>query len=194
MAPRRGVYFDGSTWLTDTHDAIQARGCNATMVIEYRPHVNCIQKRFAEALLWAMHSLGLCSAVVGDSALYVAEKLRTPPDFLTVYIACHHQMLSTDIHMLIQLHPTEVFSIGSVDFVLNRLFIEPGEVIVYTVRYEEQTLVRLQCVDTLIPCGPRSNLNFVRFLWMTFTYYCTNYAMLIFPLHTSGIHVVTTPR
>jgi hypothetical protein len=53
-------------------------------------------------------------------------------------------------------------------------------------------MVEFDCVDCLEPSGPRSNLDFVHFMWITFVYYSTNYAMLILPTRATGSRVLYT--
>jgi hypothetical protein len=77
--------------LTDAYDAVQAQAGNATWVGEILPVVEGPSKRIAEVLLWLFHSLGLCCATVGESAMYIGVKLRSHPDLLTIYIAHHQQ-------------------------------------------------------------------------------------------------------
>jgi len=193
MAARSGLSFDASTQLTDTHDRLQTDTYNATWVGEIQTAVDCTQKRIAEVLLWLLHSLGVCCAIVGDSAMYIAGKSSSQPEFLSIYIAYCAQNLSSDISVLLQIQYTEAFSLGSLVFFLEPLFFKPGEKIVYIVRYGEQTLpVRLMGINSLEPCGPRSNLDFVHFMWTTFAHYCTNYAILVLPSRTSCDKILYT--
>jgi hypothetical protein len=163
MAPQSGIYFDGRP--TDTHDAIQAQVYNVTWLGEIHPVAEGPTKRIAGVLMWLFHSLGLCCATVGESAMYIVGNLRFRHDFLTIIIAHHSQNLSPEIRILLQIQNTSVFSLGSMDYLLQPLFFKPGENIIYIVRYGEETLpVSLECVDSLEPCGPRSNLDFVHFI------------------------------
>jgi hypothetical protein len=181
MAPRSGLYFDGATSLTDTHDIVQAQAGNATWVGEFLPVVEGLTKRIAEVLLWLFHSLGSCCAIVGESAMYIGGKLRSHPNFLPIYIAHHPQNLSTDIRILLQIGHTPAFSLDCLDFLFQHLYSTPGDIF-YIVRYGEETIaIRIDCVDSLETYGPRSNHDFVQFMWTTFAFYSTNYAMLVLP-------------
>ena len=51
MAPRTGLTFDGTTSLTDIHDAVQAQAGTATWVPEFFLVVEVSCKFVAEALL-----------------------------------------------------------------------------------------------------------------------------------------------
>ena len=85
-----------------------------------------------------------------------------------------------------QITPTPAFSLESLDFVFDPYYSRPGENIYYTVRHGDLTIaVRIVCVDCVLPCGPRSNLNLVHFMWSTFAY-CSNYAIVVVPSRTSG--------
>ena len=67
----------------------------------------------------------------------------------------------------------------------------PGENIYYTVRCGlETTAVRIVCADSFESCGPWANLDLTHFIWTTFAYYCTNYAIVVLPLRTSGEKIV----
>jgi hypothetical protein len=141
--------------------------------------------------LWIIHSLDLCYAIVGDSALNIAVKLRTPG--ISYPIAYHAQMLPILTRMFLQLQHTEDFSIGCVDFIPNHVKFIPGDLVVYTVKFAGQTLLlKLNCVNCLVPCGPQSNLDFVHFVWTTFVYRSTNYAMLICPSRNADSKVLYT--
>ena len=82
-------YFSGSTGFTDAHDEIQAAAGNATWFNEFSPSIEGSEKRIAEALLWVFHTLTLCCAIAGECAMYLAGKLVSRPDSITIYIACH---------------------------------------------------------------------------------------------------------
>jgi len=52
----------------------------------------------------------------------------------------------------------------------------------YTVRYgNEITALRQTIVNSDKPCGTRLSMNFTYFMWKTFAYYCTNYAIVVLP-------------
>jgi hypothetical protein len=74
------------------------------------------------------------------------------------------------------------FSIESLDFLFMPAYSSPGNNVHYTVRCGvETTAVRITCVDSLELCGPESNLDLTHFIWKTFAYYCTNYAIAVLP-------------
>ena len=63
--------------------------------------------------------------------------------------------------------------------------------IFYTVRFRDVALaVSIKCVDYVNRCGPRSNLNFVHFLWTIFAFYVTNYGMIIVTSHAVGDRLI----
>ena len=62
----------------------------------------------------------------------------------------------------------------------------PGSNVFYTVWYgNEITALRLAIVNSVKHCGPRSSINFTYYMWKTFAYYFTNYAMVVLPSRTS---------
>jgi hypothetical protein len=52
MALQAGMFSDGATKLTNTHDAVQAQAGNATWIPEFIPTVEGHKKYSAEAMLW----------------------------------------------------------------------------------------------------------------------------------------------
>jgi len=68
MAPHAGVNFDGATNLTNIHIA-QVRAGTATWFPEFSPIIEGLCKSVAEALLWLLHSCGLCCAIVDQFPL-----------------------------------------------------------------------------------------------------------------------------
>ena len=95
--------------------------------------------------------------------------------------------MSPEIAVLLQINHTPAFSLESLEFVFDPYYSRPGENIYYTVRHGDLTIaVRIVCVDCVLPCGPRSILNLVHFMWSTFAYYCSNYAIVVVPSRNSG--------
>jgi hypothetical protein len=74
------------------------------------------EKRFADVLLRLFHSLALGCANAGEFAMCIAGKLVSRPDPITIYVAYHHQKLSSDIFALLQLQRTVAFSLVFLDF------------------------------------------------------------------------------
>jgi len=187
MSILKDLKFPGTTRVTDTHDIIQRQAGNATWVNEFNPVVGGSDKRIAEVVLWLCYNIGLCSAIVGDFAMYLGGKLASPPDFLTIYVTCPKQKLSHEISILLQKQNTPAFSFGNVDFLFMEKFSRPGSNIFYIARCGDITrAIRFFYVESLEPCGPRSNIDFVHFLWTTMAYYCTNYALVVLPSMTAG--------
>jgi hypothetical protein len=70
---------------------------------------------------------------------------------------------------------------------------QPGNNVYYTIKCGVETAaLRIVSVDSAVPCGPRSNLDFTHFVWSTFAYYCTNCAMVVLPSQTSGDKIIYT--
>jgi len=119
--------------------------------------------------------------------MYIGCKVTSHPNLITIYTAYHPQKLSSEIAVLLQITHTPAFSLESLDFVFVPYYYRPGKNIYYTVRHGDITIaVRIVCVDCVLPCAPRSNLNLVHFMWSTFAYYCSNYAIVVVPSRTPG--------
>jgi hypothetical protein len=119
--------------------------------------------------------------------MYIGGKITSHPNLITIYTAYHPQNLSSEIAVLLQNTHTPAFSLESLDVLFVPYYSRPGENIYFTVRHGDITIaVRIVCVDCVLPCGPRSNLNLVHFMWSTFAYYWSNYAIVVVPSRTSG--------
>ena len=102
MASHRSEYFTGATDATDAHDKIQTVAGNATWFNVFTPGIECPDKRIGDVLLRLFLSLAICCAIDGDIAMYIAGKLVSRPNSITVYVAYHRQNLSFDISALLQ--------------------------------------------------------------------------------------------
>jgi hypothetical protein len=155
MALLKEKKFSGSSSLTDTHDYIQGRAGNATWVNEFNPVVKDNRKLIADVLLWLCFNFELCCAIVGDYAMYIAGRLASPPNFLTIYIASTPQKLSDEIAILLQKQRNSAFSYSSLDLIFMEKYTIPGSNIFYTARYGDITMpVLFFCVESVEPCGP----------------------------------------
>ena len=191
MASQNQQYFDGSTSFTDTHDNILSIAGNAVWLHEFKPRVEGSKKQIAEALLWNFNLLELCCTLAGEFAMYIGGKLVSRPDLITIYIACHPQKWSTDISILLQKQRTPAFSLNRLDFLYVPECSLPGEILHYYIRYGEEVRdLRIVCVHSVSPCGPRSNIDLTYYVWATFEYYCADYAIVLLPSHTSGNKIV----
>ena len=86
--------------------------------------------------------------------MYLGGKLASHPDLVTVYIAFHRQMCSSDISILLQLQRTLSFSLNSLDFWNVSDFSVPGKLIFYVMRYGQETAnLRIICVESTKPCN-----------------------------------------
>jgi len=104
--------FEGSTSFSDSHDTIQGIAGNVMLLNEYVPSG---EDRFAAAILWLCHSMGLCCTIVGGYAKYRAGKLASRLDSLALYIASP-QMWSSELAVLLQAKPSPTIPMGGVDF------------------------------------------------------------------------------
>jgi hypothetical protein len=184
--------FSGDTTLTDSHDAVQKIAGSAIWFNEFLPKVARPNKLLAEALLCMLHTLGMCGVIVGQYAMYVAGVLPFHPGIITIYIPRHQQHRSPDVSIVLQFQHTLAFSFKSLDFLLLTDYTTPDN-IYYAVRFGAETVtVRFVLINSDNPCGPRSNLDLVHFMWNTFTYFCTNYAIVMLQLSPETTKVVYT--
>jgi len=157
----------------------------ATWVSEFSS-VKCPEKCVAEVLLWLLYRVGLCCGIVEQFVMYTGGKVTSHSNLITIYTAYNPQKLSPEIAVFLQITHTPAFSLESLDFLFVPYY-RPGENIYYTVRHGDITIAgRIVCVDCVLPCGPRSNLNLVHFMWSTFAHSCSNYAIVVVPSRTSG--------
>jgi len=125
--------------------------------------------------------------------MYIGGKLASHPDLITIYTAYHPQKLCPEISALLQICPIPALSFDKLELLFMPTYSKPGSNVFYTVRYgNEITAIRLAIVNSVKPYGPRSSINFTYFMWKTFAYYYTNYAMVVLPSRTSGNKIVYT--
>jgi len=88
---------------------------------------------------------------------------------------------------LLQLQRTISFSLDCLDFLLVPECSIPCKIIHCVIRYgvEVRTL-KIVCIQSTQPYGPRSNMDLTCYICYTFDYYCANYAVIVLPSHTSG--------
>jgi len=69
----------------------------------------------------------------------------------------------------------------------------PSKNIYYTIECGVQRIaLRIVRIQIAKLCGLRSNIDFTHYVWSTFDYHCTNYAMIVLPSHTSVSKIVHT--
>jgi hypothetical protein len=193
MALQLRESFDGATTLKDGRDTVQSIAGNATRFSEFLPAMQGPKRNIAERLLRLFYLMGLCCAIVEEFAMYVGGLLESDPDLITIYMAYHPEMLSPEIPILLQIQPTSVFTLDNFDFWFMPSYSRPGDNVFYTVRYGvELVAFRIACINSLQPYGPRSNLDLTHFLWANFSYYCTNYAVVMLPSQTLGSRILYT--
>ena len=112
MASHHTGYFNGASDAIDVLDKLQHVAGNATWFNEFTPGIEGSDKRIAEVLLRLFHSFALCCTIAGEFAMYIAGKLVSRPDSITLYVAYHNQILYSDISSLLQLLRTLAFSLG----------------------------------------------------------------------------------
>ena len=122
--------------------------------------------------------------------MYICGKLVSLSDTITVYFAYHHQILSSEISTLLQIHCSLAFSLGCLNFLLVPECSEPGKKMHYVTRYGEVRDLKCVCIQITKPCGPRSNMDLTCYIWSTFEFYCANYAIIVLPSQASGEKLV----
>jgi len=179
--------FEGSSSFSDSHDTILGIALNGMCFNEYVPSG---ENRIAEVMLWLCHSIGPCCKIVGGYPVYRAGKLATLNDSLALYIASP-QIWSSDLAVLLQAKSSPSFPMGGVDFQYVPEWSMPGKLVLYILRYGGHEIIfRIAFVDSVTPCGPRSNMDLTYYIWTTFEYYCDNYAILVLPSQTLGDKIV----
>ena len=129
--------------------------------------------------------MGLFCTIASEYAMYRGGKLASCPDSIAIYIACHPQNWSSDIAVLLQKQPTPAFSMGSLEFVCVPKWSIPGKMLHYVIRYGvDDIALRIVCIDSVNPCSPWSNMDLTYYIWSSFEYYCTNYAVVMLPSQT----------
>ena len=140
---------------------MQSVAGNATWFNEFPPCIEGSDKRIADVLLRLFHSLVLCCTIAGVFAMHIAGKLVSLPDSITMYVAYHRQNLSSDISALLQFERTLAFSFGCFDFSLVPEWSIPGKIIHYGV---DVRALKIVCIRSTQPCGPRSNMDFTYYI------------------------------
>jgi hypothetical protein len=111
--------------------------------------------------------------------------LGSPPDCVTIYMAYNPQNLFHQTNVLLQIDSTAAFSLDYFDFLFLPTYSTPGYSCYYVVKYGvESAVFRFVRVNSLEICGPRSNVDFVHFIWDNFAYYCANYAITVLQMQT----------
>jgi len=127
----------------------------------------------------------------GEYAIYTAGKVASRPDSLALYIASLLQTWSSEIAVLLEEQPSPTFSLGGVEFEFVPEWSITGKLVLYILRYGGDDIIhRIECIDSVKPCGPRSNIDLTYYVWNTFEHYCDNYAIVVLPSQTLGDKIV----
>jgi hypothetical protein len=130
----------------------------------------------------------MCWHVAGEYATYMAGVFPDSYD-VAIYVA-YPLLINSDIVNTIlcitnrAIEDVDVqFSICDFHFeLLTSPVLYPGQYLVYTVRWGDVAkLIKLHCIDSVYPCGPRSNLDFVTYIWDSFSHYFMNHAITVGP-------------
>ena len=68
--------------------------------------------------------------------MYIAHKLASHSDLITIYIAYHPQKWSSDISVLLKMQHTPAFSLGSLHFLFVPNYSTPGKYNYYATSME----------------------------------------------------------
>jgi len=72
--------------------------------------------------------------------------------------------------------------IGGVEFVTVPLWSMPGRSVTYSIRHGgDEIILKVAYVNSVIPCGPRSNIDLTYNIWTRLDYCCSNYAIVVLP-------------
>ena len=92
--------------------------------------------------------------------------------------------------MLLQEQPSPIFSLGGVEIEFVPEWSLPGKLVLYILRYGDDIISRIACIDSVNPCGPRTNMDLTYYVWTTFEYYWDNYAIVGLPSQNLGDKIV----
>jgi hypothetical protein len=109
--------FAGTNKITDIHGAFCAEACNATWASEFIPAPDRPHMRFLLALLWVFHSAGMCCAVVGENATYMAGVFPNSYD-IAIYVA-YTLLINSDIANTILCVTTQLSNIRCFSFLTH---------------------------------------------------------------------------
>ena len=148
IASHEKEYFTGATDATDAHDKLQTVAGNATWFNEFTPCIGGSDKRIADVLLQLFLSLALCCAITGKFAMYIAGKLVSRCDSITIYVAYHRQNLSSNISALLQFNRKLAFPFGCLYFSQVPECSIPGSIFHYVVGYGvEVRALKIVCIQ-----------------------------------------------
>jgi len=58
----------------------------------------------------------------------------------------------------------------------------PGRMVTYSIGHgRDEIILKVAYVNSVIPCGSRSNIELTYNIWTTLDYYCSNYATVVLP-------------
>ena len=67
----------------------------------------------------------------------------------------------------------------------------PGKSVTYFTRHGgDDIILKVAYVNSVIPCGPRCNIDLTYNVWTTFDYYCSNYGIVVLPSQTLGDKII----
>jgi hypothetical protein len=161
-----GKLFDAATGMTDSRDTLQRNVGNALWLNEFPRPVRCNGIDKIKLLLLALYHQFICCHISGSFAAYTAGVL-TSFKAAVLYIALQegHELLD----IIFQKYPLiENFYLN--DFYFQLLDYNPdSDIFVYRVSADDFNISLIIIgVDTVSPCGPRSNVDFVHFIWQNF--------------------------
>ena len=84
MGSHHTGYFNGSANTADAHDTLQTVAGNATWYKLFTAGIECSDKHIADVLLRLFHSFALRWAIAGEFPIYIAGKLVSRPDSITI--------------------------------------------------------------------------------------------------------------
>jgi len=148
MATLNKEFFSGSNGFTDAHNELQAATGNVAEYIEFSPFRECYETQ-------VLNTLALKCAIACEFPIYIACKLVSHTDSITIKIACHPRKWSSDISILLKIQRTPSFSLES----FGVLFIPECSItckmLHYIIKYgEELRALRIVCIESVKP-APR---------------------------------------
>jgi len=186
MRPR-GKLFDGSDSIFTTQQELVNRAGHAVWLTEFTParvnHLGLVNR-----LLQTFCELDICCALVNAYPAYIAGVLSvfsTGGNVVSLlYIA------GTDSPILDNIYKLLSFQIGPFTFALTalELFANYRDYSLFAITQGEETVQLLLGVVDSVPCGAKSSINFLEFLWDTsviFTFQM--YGIICVPLNSPKV-------
>ena len=175
----KGKMFNGSDALLRADRRVRSIADNVTRFPEFHPR-SVPAKEIMEALLHYLYAQNICCHLgVFSEPTWLRSSTRTIPS------GCLSLCDSPVQNLLFQtVGDAESFTLEGFEFdVLDHQVTD--DIVIYDLTYGEfRTRLHVLGIDSVRPCGPESNVDFVHFVWDNRKdLSCLNYAITVLPPH-----------